>query len=74
MVSIKELRQRSGWSQHELGARVGVTAVTVYNWERGQYDPRPRELRKLAKLFGLTSSDEIALPTDQSRTREDDVE
>ena len=60
MKSIRELRNARGWTQLELPARLAVTPVTVYNWERGRYEPRASQLRQLAQVFGV-SMDEIAL-------------
>jgi transcriptional regulator with XRE-family HTH domain len=58
--TIRELRNARGWTQLELAARLAVTPVTVYNWERGRYEPRASQLRQLAQVFGV-SMDEIAL-------------
>ena len=60
MKTIAELRKERGWSQHELAVKVGVTASTVYNWERGKYEPVSSKLRLLARAFGV-SMDDIAL-------------
>ena len=42
---LMALRRQRGWSQEELGGRVGVTRQTVSKWEVGQSTP---ELEKLA--------------------------
>lgn len=69
MTTIRELRTEQGWTQLELSRRMDVTPSTIYNWERGMYDPKPRELRKLAEVFGLVSSDVIDLPTEGAAHR-----
>ena len=60
MQTIEELRRARGWTQLELANRLGVTPSTIYNWERGRYEPRVSQLRDLARLFGVRM-DEIGL-------------
>ena len=54
MQTIKELREGRGWTQLQLGNMLGVTPVTVYNWERGQHMPTAPQLRALARAFGVS--------------------
>lgn len=42
---LTELRHSRGWSQEQLGERLGVTRQTVSKWELGSTTP---ELEKLA--------------------------
>ncbi len=57
MKTIRELRDERGWTQLELANRLGVTPSTVYNWERGRYEPKVSQLRAMARLFGVSSDD-----------------
>jgi DNA-binding transcriptional regulator YiaG len=41
-------RQRLGLSAADLGALLGISAQTVYNWESGKTRPRPQQLEALA--------------------------
>lgn len=61
MKTIRELRKEKGWTQVDLANRLSVTPSTVYNWERGTYEPRVSQFRALALLFGVPM-DEIDLP------------
>jgi transcriptional regulator with XRE-family HTH domain len=54
MRTIRELRDARGWTQLELGNKLGVTPVTVYNWERGQHMPTAPQLRALAQVFEVS--------------------
>lgn len=54
---IRSLRLRAGMSQQELGSRLGVSAVAVGKWERGQTQPDIQTLSRLADLFGTTIDD-----------------
>ncbi|MCC6629127.1 MAG: helix-turn-helix transcriptional regulator [Chloroflexi bacterium] len=60
MQTIAELRRERGWTQLELANKLGVTPVTVYNWERGKYEPGASMFRRIAQSFGV-SMDDIAL-------------
>ena len=64
--TIRELREAQGWTQLRLAIEVGVTPVTVYNWERGRYEPKASQFRALARALGV-SMDDIALPGDVGR-------
>ena len=61
MKTIRELREDRGWTQLELANRLGVTPATVYNWERGKYEPTASKLRQIARVFEV-SMDSIAIP------------
>lgn len=52
MYRIKILREAKGWSQAQLGEKVGVTASAVSYWENGVRDPGVETLRKLAAVLG----------------------
>ena len=64
MKTIREFREAQSWTQLELANRLGVTPATVYNWERGKYEPSASKLRAIAQAFGV-SMDEIALVEEQ---------
>lgn len=53
---IKEQREASGWSQRELGRRLGCPQATVHLWESEKSTPDTENLAKIANLFGLTLS------------------
>lgn len=51
---IRELRQRARLTQQQLGEQLGVSAVAVGKWERGQTQPDIRSLTRMADIFGVT--------------------
>ena len=57
MRTIKALREAAGLTQFELAVKVGVTPTSVSAWERGQYEPRASQLRKLAGVLGVLMDD-----------------
>ena len=61
MKTIRELRDERGWTQLELAIKLGVTPLTVHNWDRGKYEPSASKLRQIARVFEV-SMDSIAIP------------
>ena len=60
MKTIRQMREERGWTQVDLAHRIDVAPATIYTWERGKFEPRASQLRKLAEAFGVRM-DEIAL-------------
>jgi transcriptional regulator with XRE-family HTH domain len=53
---IREQRESFGWSQRELGRRLGCPQATVHQWESEKSTPDTDNLAKIASLFGLSLS------------------
>jgi transcriptional regulator with XRE-family HTH domain len=47
---LRKQRKRQGLSAGELGKLVGVTQLSIYNWERGVARPRGARLAALAAV------------------------
>ncbi len=54
---IRKLRQQQGLSQQKLGDMLGLSAVSVGKWERGQTQPDIHSLTRMADIFGTTIDD-----------------
>ena len=67
MKTIRELRTERGWTQLQLANQLGVTPATIHMWERGKSEPTVSALRKVARLFGV-SSDDIELESPEGQT------
>lgn len=50
---LKSHRQRLGLSAHDFAKLVGVSALTIYNWEHGKAKPRRSQLPKVAAVRKL---------------------
>ena len=50
---VRELRTERGWSQTELGERLGVSRQTVNAIENERYDPSLPLAFVIARAFGL---------------------
>lgn len=51
---IAELRKEQGFTQEQLGEKIGVTNKTVSRWETGTYLPPAEMLLILSGLFGVS--------------------
>lgn len=51
---IASLRRSRGWTQQQLGERLGVTNKTVSRWENARYLPDIEMLQLLSALFGVS--------------------
>lgn len=58
---VRELRQERGWTQDDLGHRVGVSRQTINAIENGRYDPSLPLAFKLAHIFD-TAIEELFFP------------
>lgn len=50
---VKDLRTQRGWSQGELGEKVGVSRQAINAVERGKHDPSLLLAFKFAQVFDV---------------------
>jgi transcriptional regulator with XRE-family HTH domain len=50
---LRSHRDRLGLSAEQYGRLAGVSAQTIYSWERGTSTPRARQRASLAEVRGL---------------------
>ena len=58
--SVRSQRRRLGLSAEQYGKLVGVTALAVYNWERGISRPRRAKLAALVAIRGIGKREAMA--------------
>jgi DNA-binding transcriptional regulator YiaG len=58
---LKKYRERLGLSAVSAGKLIGVSALTVYNWEAGKTKPRQAQLLKIANLRKLSKREAEAI-------------
>lgn len=68
---LRELRAAQGWSQADLGARLGVSRQTVNALEVGKYDPSLPLAFAIARLFdrpieAIFTPDLPAIPSEEA--------
>lgn len=54
-MNLETLRARDGVSREYVARKIGVSHMTVFNWERGETEPNASQIRALADLFGVTT-------------------
>jgi putative transcriptional regulator len=50
-MTIKELRDKLGWSREKLASEIGVSFFTVQKWELGLNKPSPMAQRLIDALL-----------------------
>lgn len=50
---IREARLRAGWTQRELGERLGKAQSEIGRWERGEVVPSLETTRRVIRACGL---------------------
>ena len=58
-ANIKNLRERFGLTQEQLGEIAGATDKAVSTWEKGKAVPRMGAIQRMADHFGISKSDII---------------
>ena len=56
-ILLRSWRERRGWSLRELGARSGVSYVTIQKIEAGTMSPTVMTLEKLVGALGIALRD-----------------
>lgn len=57
---IKELRKARGWTQQQLGERLGVHLSTINKYETGITDLNTAKLEQIADIFGVPVNELIS--------------
>jgi DNA-binding XRE family transcriptional regulator len=50
-LKIKTARMKRNISQGELARYVGVDRQSIFNWEKGTYEPKPTQLKIIARVL-----------------------
>lgn len=52
-ISLEAARVNAKLTQKELAELLGVSNVTIVNWEKGKSEPSAAQLRKISELSGI---------------------
>ena len=58
--SVKSQRKRLGFSAADYAKLVGVSPLTIYNWEQGKSRPRQEQLAALVAVRGIGKREALA--------------
>ena len=67
-MTLKEIRKEKKLSTEAVGRQLGVSHVTVLNWESGKSEPGASAVMALAGVYGV-SADEILKAKNKKRVR-----
>lgn len=68
-ISLAAARVNAGFTQSEVAARLGVSKVTIINWEKGRIVPGIPEMEMMSSLYSMPQ-DYIFLPCYSTKSRE----
>lgn len=69
---LYQYRRKSGLSQEELAAKLGVSRQAVSKWERAEAEPDTDNLINLSKIYGVTLDELINTDPADSAARSSD--
>lgn len=61
---LRWLRNKAALSQADVAEQIGMSESQVLKWENNKAEPDAKSLRKLARLFGVTSDYLLGLSDD----------
>ena len=53
-ISLAAARVNKGIRQGDAAKAIGVMPQTLRNWEKGKTFPKPAQVEKMCKLYGVT--------------------
>jgi len=65
--SVRAQRKRLGLSAEDYGKLVGVSSLTIYNWEHGKARPRKAQFELLVAVRGIGKREAVQRLTGRSR-------
>ena len=65
---IREARQRAGYSQAELGRRLGRSQSEIARWERGAVQPSLERVREIVRTCGCDLTFSLSTRDDSNVT------
>ena len=65
-ITLKAARVNAGLTQKEASEKLGISKVTLSNWETGKTSPRADQSRVLSEIYGV-SLDELIFLNPKSR-------
>lgn len=54
-MNLETLRARDGVFREYVARKIGVSHMTVFNWEAGTTEPSASQVKALADLFGVST-------------------
>jgi len=58
-VRLRSLREKRGMSVEEFAENLGLSAITVYQWEQGKHAPSFDKIPEIAEFFGFKRTRDV---------------
>ena len=71
---IRAARRQAGMTQRQLGRQIGVSGVSISDWERGVSQPTALLLWQLANVVGKPATYFLPVPSPALECKEDEAE
>lgn len=65
-ITIRAARVNKGLTLKEASKALGITLVTLSNYENGKTNPNVEMAQKISQLYGIAQSNLIFLPTNNN--------
>ena len=74
ILTYRQAREKAGLTQGEAAEKIGVSRVSIWNWETGRGDPLIENLGRMSEAYGIPISDLDIGATAQLASKEADRE
>ena len=64
---IRNERKKAGLTQKELGARLGISAVGIAQWENGLRNPKHESIKRIANALNISETVLYGVPERESQ-------
>ena len=54
---VKQLRNEAGYTQEDLGKKLGLSKSTIAHYESGRREPETKTILALARIFNVTTDE-----------------
>lgn len=71
---IRTARRQAGMTQRQLGRKIGVSGVSISDWERGVSQPTALSLWQLANVIGKSATYFLPVPSSALGCKDEEVE
>lgn len=71
--TIRDIRMSYGWTQNDLAETIGVSAVTIRNWESEKKTPSMSAIISICELFNISSDYLLGIRKDNYLRTKDEI-
>lgn len=61
-LTLKQWRMLNDWSLEKSAEMLGVSRLTVFNWEHGKTYPNAKNIKAIEDAYNIKWSDDVLMP------------